>query len=94
MIGAGTYLSMVEFAYNNSIHASTVQTPFFLNHGRHPLTPLSSVVPHRSVNPAVSDWVDGLQAALKSAKSNLSSAQQRQKTYADKPRREMEMDRL
>jgi hypothetical protein len=47
------YLSMVEFAYNNSIQASTVQTPFFLNHGRHPLTPLSSIVPARSVNPVI-----------------------------------------
>jgi hypothetical protein len=82
------YLSMVEFAYNNSIQASTVQTPFFLNHGRHPLTPLSSVVPARSVNPSVSEWVEGLQTALSSAKSNLASAQQRQKTYADKRRRD------
>jgi hypothetical protein len=82
------YLSMVEFAYNNSIQASTVQTPSFLNHGRHPLTPLSSVVPARSVNPSVSEWVEGLQTALSSAKSNLASAQQRQKTYADKRRRD------
>ena len=79
---------MIEFAYNNSLQASTVQTPFFLNYGRHPLTPLSSAVPSRSVNPAVSEWVEGLQSALKSAKSNLSSAQQRQKTHADKRRRD------
>jgi hypothetical protein len=82
------YLSMVEFAYNNSIQASTVQTPFFLNHGRHPFTPLSSVVPARSVNPSASEWVEGLQTALSNAKSNLASAQQRQKTYADKRRRD------
>jgi hypothetical protein len=78
---------MVEFAYNNSIQASTVQTPFFLNHGRHPLTPLSSFVPARSVNPSVSEWVEG-QTALSSAKSNLASAQERQKIYADKRRRD------
>ena len=82
------YLSMVEFAYNNSLQASTLQTPFFLNHGRHPLTPLSSAVPSRSANPAVSEWVEGLQTALKSAKSNLASAQQRQKSYADRKRRD------
>ncbi len=57
------YLSMVEFAYNNSLQASTLQTPFFLNHGRHPLTPLSSAVPSRSANPAISEWVEGLQTA-------------------------------
>jgi hypothetical protein len=33
-------LSSVEFAINNSIHASLLQTPFFLNFGRHPHTPL------------------------------------------------------
>jgi hypothetical protein len=82
------YLSMVEFAYNNSLQASTLHTPFFLNYGRHPLTPLSSAVPSRSANPAVSEWVEGLQTALKSARSNLASAQQRQKSYADKKRRD------
>jgi hypothetical protein len=82
------YLSMVEFAYNNSVQASTLHTPFFLNHGRHPLTPLSSAVPSRSANPAVSEWGEGLQSALKSAKSNLASAQQRQKSHADRRRRD------
>lgn len=82
------YLSMIEFAYNNSLQASTVHTPFFLNHGRHPLTPLSSAVPRRSLNPAVSEWVEALQSALGNAKSNLSSAQQRQKAHADKHRRD------
>jgi hypothetical protein len=33
-------LSSVEFAINNSLHASLLQTPFFLNFGRHPQTPL------------------------------------------------------
>ena len=51
-------------------------------------TPLSSAVPSRSANPAVSEWVEGLLTALKSAKSNLASAQQRQKSYADKKRRD------
>jgi hypothetical protein len=27
---------MVEFAYNNTMHSSTYQTPFFANHGLHP----------------------------------------------------------
>jgi len=78
------YLSLMEFAYNNSQQASSLHSPFFLNHGRHPLTPLSSVVPKHSQNPSVQEFLDTLQQALRSAKSNISSAQQRQKTYADK----------
>jgi len=82
------YLSLVEFAYNNSQQASSLHSPFFLNHGRHPLTPLSSAVPKHSQNPSVADYLDTLQKALANAKSNISSAQQRQKTYADKKRRD------
>jgi hypothetical protein len=33
------YLSLVEFAYNNSIQASTGITPFFANYGQHPNIP-------------------------------------------------------
>jgi hypothetical protein len=39
-------LCMVEFAINNSKHSSTRFTPFFMNFGRHPLTPLArSILP-------------------------------------------------
>lgn len=82
------YLSLIEFAYNNSLQASTLHTPFFLNHGRHPITPLSSAVPKHSPNPAVTNFVEELQNALRSAKSNISSAQQRQKSYADRKRKD------
>jgi len=73
------YLSLIEFAYNNSQQASTLHSPFYLNHGRHPLIPLASAVPKHSPNPAVADFVEQLQLALQNAKSNISSAQQRQK---------------
>ena len=36
-----TYLSLVEFAYNNIWQESIQTTYFMLNHGRHPLTPLN-----------------------------------------------------
>jgi hypothetical protein len=38
------HLIAAEFAYNNSVQASTGSTPFYLNHGRHPHTPLSLAV--------------------------------------------------
>jgi hypothetical protein len=34
------HLSMVEFAYNNARQESTQETPFFLNYGFHPLSPI------------------------------------------------------
>uniref|UniRef100_A0AAV1U6J2 Integrase catalytic domain-containing protein n=1 Tax=Peronospora matthiolae TaxID=2874970 RepID=A0AAV1U6J2_9STRA len=33
------FLSMVEFAINNSVHASTTHTPFYVNGLRHPRVP-------------------------------------------------------
>ena len=33
------FLPMVEFAINNSVHASTMHTPFFVNGLRHPRIP-------------------------------------------------------
>ena len=78
------FLSLVEFAYNNS----TLHSPFFLDHGRHPLTPISAAVPSRSEVPAVTEYVSSMQEALRSAKSNIVSAQQRMKAYADKKRRD------
>ena len=35
------YLPLAEFAYNNSTQASTGFSPFYLNSGQHPLTPVS-----------------------------------------------------
>jgi hypothetical protein len=34
-------LCMAEFAINNTKHSATRFTPFFMNFGRHPLTPLA-----------------------------------------------------
>jgi hypothetical protein len=73
------FLALVEHAYNNSVQASTQQTPFFLNHGRHQDTPLSRAVPARAAVPAVAEFVEGIQEALKNAKACIHVAQQRQK---------------
>ena len=81
-------LSIIEFAYNSSLQASSLYTPFYLNLGRHPRTPLSAAVAKRSPNPAVTEFVENLQAALRGAKSNISSAQQRMKVQTDKRRKD------
>ena len=40
-------LSLAEFAINNAKNESTKETPFFLNYGRHVVTPLSYEIPAR-----------------------------------------------
>ena len=40
-----TWLPIAEFAYNNSTHSSTHQTPFLANYGFNPTTPSSLAVP-------------------------------------------------
>ena len=45
-------LSAVEFAINNSVHASLLHTPFFLNFGRHPHNPVIAEL-HKDDQPAL-----------------------------------------
>ena len=40
-------LSLAEFAINNAMNESTKETPFFLNYGRHVVTPLLYEIPAR-----------------------------------------------
>jgi hypothetical protein len=44
---------MAEFAYNNIVHSSTQQTPFFGSHGLHPKFNIQGV--HKVVNPIIKD---------------------------------------
>lgn len=71
-------LPWLEFAYNNAEQSSTGYSPFFLNSGTHPLTPLqglfspSSAAIHES-SPAGRGYTARLREALAIAKSNLQS---------------------
>jgi hypothetical protein len=42
------HLLAAEFAYNNSVNASTGFTPFYLTNGQHPRTPLALLNPRQS----------------------------------------------
>ena len=83
------HLTPVEFAYNNSVQASTGHTPFFLNLGMHPHTPASLLKPPTSDTPATNTFLDDISQALSQAKQHLVIAQNRQKQYADTRRREL-----
>jgi hypothetical protein len=80
-------LPMAEFAINSSINASTGETPFFLNYGRHPRTPAV-----RSLDftvPAAASTAQTIENAIARAKACLNAAQQRQKAYHDQRRADL-----
>jgi hypothetical protein len=81
------YLTPVEFAYNNSVQASTGHSPFYLNSGQHPLTPSSLLKPPSSDVPAADQFPGNIASALTDAKTLLALAQNRQKQYDDQKRR-------
>ena len=84
------HLALAEFAANNAVNVATGYSPFFLNHGDHPLLP--SVLMHgggaSSQVEAVHTMVDRMKMALEEAQANLTVAQSRAKQYADRSRRD------
>jgi hypothetical protein len=85
-----TTLSMVEFAMNNSVHAGLLHTPFFLNTGLHPITPLMLQVIKDSKlksSEALSFNTDRKQA-FEFAMQQLKAARDRYKSYADAHRQD------
>jgi hypothetical protein len=81
------HLAAVEFAYNNSVQASTGYTPFQLTTGQHPLTPLALLNPRTTADsarcPSAEEILGRLQQDIARARAALLQAQQRQKLYAD-----------
>ena len=75
----------MEFAYNNAQQSSTGYSPFFLNHGHHPIVPANV---HKSPVPAAEDFTLQMKNLLKIAQDNISQAQARQAKYANQHRRE------
>jgi len=76
-------ITPIEFAINNLLQASTGQTPFYLNYGKHPNTPISLLQPEMSTTPAANEFLEKMTNLLKVAKDNLQEAQDQQAKYAD-----------
>ncbi|KAG7599514.1 Retrotransposon gag domain [Arabidopsis suecica] len=83
------YLRLVEFAYNNSYQASIGMSPYEALYGRACRTPLcwTPVGERMLFGPKI---MDETTEKMKFLKIKLKEAQDRQKSYADKRRKELE----
>ncbi len=67
-------LTPYELACNTSVNSSLGETPFFLNHGRHPTLPVAIV--HKLPSPAVEEFAQHLQNSILEARDHLCRAQE------------------
>ena len=84
-------LACAEFAVNNSVNRSTGLTPFFLNYGAHPDTPVTVKVKSSQVLSA-DEFSESMAEQVKVARRNMEAAQQRQKAFADLKRQEVKFE--
>ncbi len=83
-----SHLPQLEFAFNNSLHAASKHTPFFLNTGQHPLTPLGDIA--ETTNPAARKLVEDWSTRVSRAIEYLHAARNRLKQNADASRRDVQ----
>ena len=84
-------LPLMEFAANNSVNASTGFSPFYLNFGIHPISPLSMLTSSQfSTNETTNSIISHMKTALEEAQRNLHQAQIRNIRQANKSRRSEE----
>ena len=84
------YLYQVEFAMNNSYHETIKMTPFYAIYGEHPFTPLTLTTREFSDRvPSAQKFLQRYAERTQHAKDCIQKAQDRQRTYANKNRREV-----
>jgi hypothetical protein len=83
------HLALIEFTYNNSYHSSIQMAPHEALYGRRCRAPLcwDTVIDSGSVS---TDIVDEANQKIRVIRQRLQTAQSRQKSYADRRRRELE----
>jgi len=85
------HLAAAELAFNNSKNETTGFTPFYLVYGREARMPIDlalAPLTKAADNPTAAEATARWRAALQQASDNTNQQQRRQKTYADRTRRE------
>jgi hypothetical protein len=78
------WLPLAEFVYNNAVHESTGQTPFFLNRGQHPQ--MMPEDPPMETRTMAGGFLEAIQAATKMAEESLVKAKRVMKAQWEKSR--------
>jgi hypothetical protein len=82
------HLAMVEFAYNDSVNASTGFSPFYLNLGRHPRVPWCLDQPSAAGSSEAADvFAERLRLVVAAGRASVLAAQERMARLADRRRR-------
>ncbi|KAJ9507614.1 hypothetical protein QJQ45_019205, partial [Haematococcus lacustris] len=84
------FLSLAEFAVNNSWQESIQSTPFLVNTGQSPLTPALLELPGEVYCPTARRLSEWWQSNVKQARHFMELAQRRQAYMANKGRKEVE----
>ena len=83
-------LPTIQFAANSSPNRSTGYTPFFLNFGQHPTSPLQLLDSTISTKTeAVNSFLNRLRTQFQKARDNMKIAADQMKTSADRHRRDV-----
>lgn len=82
------HLTAAEIAINNSVAQSTGFSPYFINYGKHPRMPLTSILP-TTTNDTVAKSLSQIADDIDTAKISIAQAQVRQQEFANKRRRDV-----
>jgi hypothetical protein len=84
-------VASAEFSVNNAWQESIKNTPFMLNFGQQPRTPLTQSGGREVRVSQASNFAQIMKENLDCVKASLLAARSRQKLFADKNRREVEL---